>query len=332
MIRFSLVIQNQKNEFLICECPPSDNEAGRFEFLGGEIATDTLPAFEWLTRQMIGIVNKKIAVEIDGIQKLEMYWRDEPLWVHAIFVAKIKSGNPQKKYYTKLLWLPVDKIDIDALNIYGVQVYQKINECGYCRYIRDRQSDLDEFFENFFSREQENLAVLDALKSTSEESSTYILAFKQEMVHLRASLIENAKLKKNITVQNYFRIYGRDDLAEKIDTLLQAEVRTNLSLRDMIKESVDKYIAHYDNPSDASKDIYNYCVSVFSANGNLPLIKFIPLLDGYIMGLILEMWYDAGELGIAMSNRCSEQKQVIIDYRNNIAAELIQALKIESNE
>ncbi|MEN3005450.1 hypothetical protein [Dehalobacterium formicoaceticum] len=328
MIRFSLVIQNQKNEFFICECPSPDIETRRFEFLGGEIETDTLPPFGWFIQKIIDIVDEKVAVVIDDIQKYEMYWRDEPLWVHAIFTATIKSRNPQKKYYRKLLWLPINKIDIDTLNTYGLQVYRKIDECSYCRYIRDRQGELDEFFNTYFSKEEENLAILETLEAANEESPVYMLAFKQELIHLRASLIENAKLKNNITVQNYFRLYGRDDLAEKIDTLLQIEVRTNLSLRDMIKESVDKHIAHYDKPSDTSEDIYNYCKSIFSANGKLPLKKFITFIDGYIMGLISEMWYDAGELGVSMSDRCPEQRQIIIDHGNSFATELIQALKI----
>ena len=332
MIRFSLVIQNQKNEFLICECPSSDTEIRRFEFLGGEIDIDTLPPFECFIKEVVDIVYEKIAVAIDNIERFEMYWRDEPLWVHAIFTATIKSGNPQKNYYSKILWLPIDKINIDELNLYGLQVYRKIDECSYCHYIHDRQSDLDEFFNTFFSKEEENLAILETLEVINEESPVYMLAFKQEMIHLRASLIENIKLKSNITIQNYFRLYGRNDLAEKIDILLQIEARTNLSLRDMIKESVDKYIAHYDKPSDTSEDIYNFCKSIFSSSGKLPLKKFITLLDGYIMSLILEMWYDAGQLGISMSDRCSEQRQIIIERGNNFVAELIQALKIQNSE
>jgi hypothetical protein len=95
----------------------------------------------------------------------------------------------------------------------------------------------------------------------------------------------------------------------------------------MIKESVDKHIAHYDQPTDESNDIYNYCVSIFSARGKIPLKEFIRLLDGYIMALITEMWYDAGELGIAMSDRSPEQKNTIINFGNNYAADLIKALE-----
>lgn len=329
MIRFSLVIQNNKDEFLICECPSSNANLDGFEFLGGEILTDTLPPFDWLMRQIKSITYEKIAVEIDEIQKLEMYWKDDPLWIHAIFVAKIKSGNPQKKYYKKLLWQPFNEINIDTLNLYGIQVYRKIDECSYCQYIHRKHSELDKYFKNFFDREEENLAVLRTVEASKEDDSTYLLAFKQEMIHLRASLIENSKLKKNITVQNYFRLYGRNDLAERMDALLQIQVRADLTLKEMIKESVDKYIAHYDEPSPHSDGIYKYCLGIFSFNGKLPLKDFIPLIDNYIMALITEMWYDAGELGISMSDRCIEDRRAIIEQGENCANELYEALNVE---
>jgi len=328
MIRFSIIIKNKKNEYLICECPLSDAEKGRYEFLGSEIATDTLPSFEWLKKEIFNIVYEKIGVCIDDIKKYELFWHNETsLWIHAIFTAIIKSGNPQKKVYTKLLWLPVDKINVHLFNNYGLQVYKKINECTECNSINNRRSQLNEFFDNFFKKEEENLGVLEALEATDEDSPFYMLAFKQELIHLRASLIESSNLKKNITVQNYFRLYNRDDLAKRIDELLQIEVKENLSLRDMIKESVDKYIAHYDKPTTESNDIYIYCVSVFSVNGMIPLQEFIRLLDGYIMALITEMWYDAGELGIPMSGRSSEHRNVIISFGNDFANKLTKALR-----
>lgn len=37
MIRFSLVIQNKKKEYLICKCPLTEQDDFSYEFLGGEI-------------------------------------------------------------------------------------------------------------------------------------------------------------------------------------------------------------------------------------------------------------------------------------------------------
>jgi hypothetical protein len=132
--------------------------------------------------------------------------------------------------------------------------------------------------------------------------------------------------KNNITVQNYFRLYKRNDLAKKIDKLLNTEVKHNLTLKDMIRICVDKYIAHYDKPTNESREIYNYCFNIFSTNGKLPLKEFIKLLDKYIMALITEMWYDAGELGIPMSDRCSEHRDAIINFGKGSETQIIQAL------
>ena len=41
MIRFSLVIQNKKKEYLICKCPLTEQDDFSYEFLGGEIIGNT---------------------------------------------------------------------------------------------------------------------------------------------------------------------------------------------------------------------------------------------------------------------------------------------------
>ena len=83
----------------------------------------------------------------------------------------------------------------------------------------------------------------------------------------------------------------------------------------MIKESVDKYIAHYDKPTQKSDEIYTICKAFFAENGKFPLQEFMRYLDGFIMSLFTEMWYDAGELGIKISERCIVQREAIIEYR-----------------
>jgi hypothetical protein len=327
MLRFSLIIKNQKDEYLICQCPDFNGKTGKYEFLGGEIDVDILPNFESLKPKMKKIVNEKICVNIDNFQLCELYLQEEaPLSIHAIFTARITSGSPIKKFYTKLLWLPKDKIDIGSLNMYGKQVYQKICECSYCYAIHNMKVKLDKFFDDFFEKQQESLDILETLENVDESSPAYRLAFRQELSHLRAFLIENKKQKNNITVQNYFRLYKRNDLAKKIDKLLNTEVKHNLTLKDMIRICVDKYIAHYDKPTNESREIYNYCFNIFSTNGKLPLKEFIKLLDKYIMALITEMWYDAGELGIPMSDRCSEHRDAIINFGKGSETQIIQAL------
>ena len=206
---------------------------------------------------------------------------------------------------------------------------QKIRECSYCHFLRQRREEINEFFDNYFSKAEENLAVLDTLKKAKRNNSLYLVAFKQEMIHLRTSLIENPKLKKNITIQNYLRLYGRADLADQVDQLLEMKIKAGLSLREVIKTTVDKFIAHYDEPLEKDKEIYDFCVSLFAFNGKMPLTDFIHSLNGYIMSLIVQMWYDAGEMGVLMSERRPEDSERIIEYGKSSLNKIINALKTQ---
>lgn len=79
--------------------------------------------------------------------------------------------------------------------------------------------------------QEQNLSILDVIGEETISPATYNLALNQELIHLRASFIENDKLKKNITIQNYLKLYGRNDLAEEIDSFLCINVRDGLPLR-----------------------------------------------------------------------------------------------------
>ena len=255
MIRFSLVIQNNEGEFLLCQTTDVYKK-NKLEFPGGEFITDDLPEFEIFIKNIHDTVLNDISIDICNLEKFEMYCCESPFLVHAIFTAQILSGVPMAIKYNKVYWVQATDIDQSLLDIYGLQVLQKISECGYCHFLQQRRNEINDFFENYFSKAEENLEVLKTLKKSKKNNSLFLLAFKQEMIHIRASLIENSKLKKNITIQNYFRLYGRADLAEQIDNLLQLNVKKGLSLREMIKVTVDKFIAHYDEPSERDKEIY----------------------------------------------------------------------------
>ena len=45
------------------------------------------------------------------------------------------------------------------------------------------------------------------------------------------------------------------------------------------------------------------------------------------MSLIVQMWYDAGELGVLMSERCIEDEQAIIDFGNTFLSEITEAFQ-----
>ena len=99
--------------------------------------------------------------------------RDYVPWVHVIYSANIKSGNPQKKFYKKILWEKLDDIEMTSLNLYGIQVVRKLNECKYCHYIHDFKEDLDEFFGNFFSRQEEYIQTLEAIGTNNINAVSY---------------------------------------------------------------------------------------------------------------------------------------------------------------
>lgn len=74
------------------------------------------------------------------------------------------------------------------------------------------------------------------------------------VVQLRAMCIETPKLKKNYTAQNLLRRLGEENLADKIDELLDESFipETDFSIRKALKLLADCFICHYDNfdPSD----------------------------------------------------------------------------------
>ena len=178
--------------------------------------------------------------------------------------------------------------------------------------------------------QEQNLSILDVIGEETISPATYNLALNQELIHLRASFIENDKLKKNITIQNYLKLYGRNDLAEEIDSFLGINVRDGLPLRKLIKETVDKYIAHYDSPTEESKEIYSYCRFLFAQESPLSLQEFIPYIQGFVMYLCTEMWYDAGELGVSMSDRTNEARQILRQQREGIKLLIMHAIEIRS--
>ena len=69
------------------------------------------------------------------------------------------------------------------------------------------------------------------------------------LVQLRSMCLEQDKYKNNYTVQNLFHRLGRDDLADRINAMLDEqffEYRSGCSIRDAIKILTDDYVCHYD--------------------------------------------------------------------------------------
>ena len=326
LYHFSIVICNSKNEYLLGE-RHSNSERPTVEFVGCELEGIELSERSCIEDFLKDTIRKRVGISICNLVLIERFFNYEPRIVHAIFLASIESGTPQKLFYDKIFWSTIPSICFDRLDVYGKQVVTKLSECLYCHYIANNKEQLDDFFENFFAKQKESLSVLEAVEGEELNPPVYEIALKQELVYLRASFIENEKLKKNITVQNYLRLYGRYDLAQEVDAFLDIIVKPGLSLRRLIKETVDKFIAHYDKPTDESKSIYDYCLRLFSQRSPLALQRLIPLIQGFVMWLCTEMWYDAGELGVSMSDRNDETRELFVQQRNSIIASFSSAVE-----
>lgn len=332
LYHFSVILHNSKNEYLLGEIKTSDDH--RFmTFIGFDIEGIDLYDSEDINALIASVVLDTVGIKICDLVLLERFSFSNPRITHAIFTASIDSGTPTKLFYNKLCWKKLSDIDYEQLDFYGLQVMTKLGECTYCHFIHQREEQLDAFFENFFNMQEQNLSILEVIgEGETISPATYDLALNQELIHLRASFIENNNLKKNITIQNYLKLYERNDLAEEVESFLEMSVRDGLSLRKLIKETVDKYIAHYDNPTDDSKEIYSYCRFLFAQEGPLSLQEFIPYIQGFVMYLCTEMWYDAGELGVSMSDRRDEARQILRQQREGIKKLIMHAIDVRSAE
>ena len=70
------------------------------------------------------------------------------------------------------------------------------------------------------------------------------------LVQLRAICIENERYKNNYTAQILLRKIGEDDLANKIDEMLNEEFydgSMQVNIRKALKILADEFICHYDN-------------------------------------------------------------------------------------
>ena len=85
-----------------------------------------------------------------------------------------------------------------------------------------------------------------------------------------------------------------------------------------------------DSPTEESKEIYSYCRFLFAQESPLSLQEFIPYIQGFVMYLCTEMWYDAGELDVSMSDRTNEARQILRQQREGIKLLIMHAIEIRS--
>lgn len=95
-------------------------------------------------------------------------------------------------------------------------------------------------------RRYERFKEIDDPHNTDIDVITYL---DMIIVQLRAMCIESPNLKKNYTAQNLLRKIGNDDLADKIDNMLDETFYEcmGISVRKALKMLADGFICHYDN-------------------------------------------------------------------------------------
>ena len=80
--------------------------------------------------------------------------------------------------------------------------------------------------------------------------------------------------------------------------------KDNSKIKNPIFETVDvdTNIAHYDRSTEETKQIVTFCNSVFGKEGKFPIDQFVGIMESYMMSLVIEMWFYAGELGADIGN------------------------------
>lgn len=111
------------------------------------------------------------------------------------------------------------------------------------------------FSSPFASRFEYNIDMLDyRLKKlmsidtfNKDNMQEFQLTFDAAMVLFRSIFLENRK--DNYTMQNYFRLTGREDTAEQLDALFNRPFVSYMdkSIRDVFKFIIDKFVCHQDN-------------------------------------------------------------------------------------
>ena len=116
----------------------------------------------------------------------------------------------------------------------------------------DELMSLAEFIEHFnvhyklLLRRYKRFKEIDDVFNTDIDVITYL---DMIVVQLRAMCIESPRLKKNYTAQILLRKVGEDELADKIDAMLEEPFipESDFTIRKALMTLADGFICHYDN-------------------------------------------------------------------------------------
>jgi len=102
---------------------------------------------------------------------------------------------------------------------------------------------------NLLLRRYKRFKEINDLSNTDIDVITYL---DMIIVQLRSMCVESPNLKKNYTAQNLLCLMKRDDLARKIDNMLDEDFFSyrDCTIKTALKIMADNYICHYDNFED----------------------------------------------------------------------------------
>jgi len=90
------------------------------------------------------------------------------------------------------------------------------------------------------------LSEIDSTKADNQNE--YLMVFDAAIVLFRAMFLESGRLNENFTLQNYYRLTGRENVSDAIDAFLDSNFDSwsGNSIRKVLKTIADKYVCHLD--------------------------------------------------------------------------------------
>ena len=131
----------------------------------------------------------------------------------------------------------------------------------------DELMSLAEYIEHFnvhyklLLRRYVRFKEIDDIYNTDIDVITYL---DMIVVQLRAMCIESPRLKNNYTAQILLRTLGEEDLAKKIEDMLEEPFipESDFTIRKAIKTLADGFICHYDNFDGLDSDGWYFAETI----------------------------------------------------------------------
>lgn len=128
-------------------------------------------------------------------------------------------------------------------------------------------AEVSKFIEQFsFNLEMLNYRINKAIEidtMVKENHYEFLMTFDSAMVLFRAMFLESENLKGNYTFQNFCRMIGKPDVAQKIDDYLRTKFVDwrEKSIRDVLKFLADKFVCHVDDITFEDLGMANFYMS-----------------------------------------------------------------------